>query len=179
MWMKSGRMKTFLFLLLFFSCSSVPLSRTELGDEKKQDISQQLKPFISDGCSLWPEGTAQDRSLWLECCVFHDLKYWRGGTQGEKNLADKEFKQCIAEKGYTQLASLMEFGVEVGGSPRYATSFKWGYGWTYDRGYVPLTPKEKKYLRTLAPKSGEDLSSYVDKKAIDSQIKKIPKIILP
>jgi hypothetical protein len=39
-----------------------------------------LAPFTSDGCSVFPDGTALQQSLWLQCCRAHDYAYWKGGT---------------------------------------------------------------------------------------------------
>jgi hypothetical protein len=37
-------------------------------------------------------------------------------------------------------------GVRVGGTPYLPTSFRWGYGWPYLRGYKVLTAQEKKQV---------------------------------
>ena len=44
-----------------------------------QSPAADIAPFTSDGCSSFPDGTPANQSLWLECCVRHDLAYWRGG----------------------------------------------------------------------------------------------------
>jgi hypothetical protein len=33
-------------------------------------------------------------------------------------------------------------GVRVGGSPYFPTPFRWGYGWSYPRGYGALSEQE-------------------------------------
>jgi hypothetical protein len=38
-----------------------------------------LKDFTSDGCSLFPDGTIINRAKWCECCLRHDIAYWRAG----------------------------------------------------------------------------------------------------
>lgn len=40
----------------------------------------------------------------------------------------------------------MRAGVGLGGSPYFPTDFRWGYGWSYVRGYKALTDEEKKLL---------------------------------
>src|SRR5271169_6094597 len=40
----------------------------------------ELKPFTTDGCSDFPNGTPEHQDLWLTCCIQHDLAYWMGGT---------------------------------------------------------------------------------------------------
>ena len=42
--------------------------------------ASDLRDFTSDGCSLFPDGTIGDRIKWCQCCLLHDIAYWRGGT---------------------------------------------------------------------------------------------------
>jgi len=104
--------------------------------------SNQLKAFVSDGCSAFPDGTLENQQLWLSCCVAHDFDYWRGGTYAERKQSDLNLKQCVADIGQDQVAELMLAGVRVGGSPYWPTRFRWGYGWPYSKGYGKLTPAE-------------------------------------
>ncbi len=107
-----------------------------------------IKPFSSDGCSLFPDRSLIDSTDWCLCCYEHDLRYWQGGTEQERAQADSIFKQCILEKtGNRQLAEVMYRGVRLGGSPSFPTWYCWGYGWDYRRGYKALTPAEKKEVR--------------------------------
>ena len=46
-----------------------------------------------------------------------------------------------------EIAEAMLRGVRVGGSPYWPTSFRWGYGWPYFRGYKPLSPDEQAAVR--------------------------------
>jgi len=105
-------------------------------------VADDLKPFISDGCSIFPDGTLEEKGLWLTCCIEHDKAYWRGGTEAEKKLADEQLKSCVVDIGEPLVAVLMKAGVWIGGSPYLPTSFRWGYGWEYSRGYKPLTAIE-------------------------------------
>ena len=41
----------------------------------------ELRDFTSDGCSLFPDGDIKDRALWCDCCLAHDISYWRGGAK--------------------------------------------------------------------------------------------------
>ncbi len=101
--------------------------------------------FTSDGCSLFPDGTLNDRSRWCECCFKHDIAYWRGGTEDERKVADKALRACVLERtGNKALADMMYEGVRVGGSSAFPTWYRWGYGWEYGRGYKPLTEDERK-----------------------------------
>ncbi len=102
-----------------------------------------LKPFESDGCSAFPDGTLADNELWLNCCVQHDLAYWQGGSAEQRNQADQDLKTCVAKVGKPMIAELMLAGVRVGGTPYLPTRFRWAYGWPYFRGYKTLSIKEK------------------------------------
>lgn len=106
-------------------------------------IGAELKPFTTDGCSAFPNGTIDQQSLWANCCIRHDLAYWQGGTYDQRLAADKSLEHCVAQVGEPKIAKLMLAGVRVGGSPYFPTSYRWGYGWPYPRGYKPLTADDK------------------------------------
>ena len=106
-------------------------------------IAQELKPFESDGCSIFPDGTLSQNKLWLNCCIAHDKAYWIGGTDKERLQADQELNACVAGIGEPEIAKVMLAGVRVGGSPYLPTPFRWGYGWRDSRGYKPLDDTEK------------------------------------
>ncbi len=101
-----------------------------------------LRPFTTDGCSGFPDGLPSHRDLWLRCCTDHDRAYWLGGTYDERLAADKQLRYCVAEAGNPAIAEIMLRGVRVGGSPWLPTSFRWGYGWPYGRGYQEIAPDE-------------------------------------
>ena len=105
-----------------------------------------LAPFTSDGCSAFPDGTLQNSRLWLQCCEAHDLAYWKGGTYQQRREADLELRQCVAQVGQKEIAQLMLAGVRVGGTPFLPTTFRWGYGWPYPRGYRPPTAEEQQQI---------------------------------
>lgn len=111
--------------------------------------ADELKPFVSDGCSAFPDGTFSQQQLWLKCCTEHDKAYWRGGTREERKLADQALQSCVAAVGEPAVAALMLAGVRVGGSPYWPTRFRWGYGWDYPRPYGPLTPSELEQVERL------------------------------
>ena len=106
----------------------------------------KIKPFTSDGCSSFPDGTYQQNQLWLNCCKAHDFAYWQGGTYQQRLDADKELKECVAKVGEPEIALLMLAGVRVGGTPFLPTTFRWGYGWSYPRFYGELTKEEKQQI---------------------------------
>nr|WP_158973001.1 hypothetical protein [Paraglaciecola sp. L3A3] len=102
-----------------------------------------LKPFQSDGCSAFPDGTIQHKQLWLSCCQKHDYDYWKGGTYQQRMDSDNRLQACVAAVGEPKIALLMLAGVRVGGTPYLPTKFRWGYGWSYPRFYGPLTAEEQ------------------------------------
>lgn len=109
-----------------------------------------LRPFSSDGCSLFPDSSLVSKDDWCSCCFEHDLVYWRGGTSEEREVADSRLKDCVLGKtGNEMLATLMYEGVRLGGSPYFYTWYRWGYGWDYDRKYQALTPGERKLADKL------------------------------
>lgn len=101
-----------------------------------------IRPFTTDGCSMFPEGTEKQKDLWLTCCINHDLDYWKGGTSEERLRTDQELKACVARTGEPEIARLMLAGVRVGGTPCVPTKFRWGYGWPWFRGYRELSDVE-------------------------------------
>lgn len=110
----------------------------------------ELRPFGTDGCSLFPDGPVGgaaadgDRRRWCDCCVWHDVAYWRGGTEAERRRADEALRDCVAARtGDTALAQTMYLGVRAGGHPAFPTWYRWGYGWSYGRGYAPLDARER------------------------------------
>ena len=103
---------------------------------------EALKEFTSDGCSMFPDGTREQKLLWHQCCVVHDLAYWLGGTAEERKDADQALKNCVADVDEPQIAKLMLAGVRVGGTPWLPTRFRWGYGWPWLRGYKVITEEE-------------------------------------
>jgi hypothetical protein len=105
--------------------------------------ADDLKPFTTDGCSSFPDGTIEHASLWANCCIRHDFAYWQGGTYEERLTADEELESCVARAGEPTIASLMLAGVRVGGTPYLPTSYRWGYGWPFMRGYEALTADDK------------------------------------
>ena len=128
----------FFFCIAIFSCSN--------------DV--ELSPFASDGCSLFPDSSLITKDDWCECCFQHDLAYWKGGTEEEREHADRKLKQCVFEKTQDEsLAKVMYEGVRFGGSPYFYNWYRWGYGWSYlgnHRGkYDALTEDEQQLAKKL------------------------------
>ncbi|MEN0042954.1 MAG: hypothetical protein AAF769_04140 [Pseudomonadota bacterium] len=103
----------------------------------------KLKPFTSDGCSLFPDRSIISEADWCSCCFDHDIAYWRGGTKTEREAADAALRDCVVKKtGDPAFGRLMYDGVRVGGSPYFLTWYRWGYGWPFERKYQALTDTE-------------------------------------
>ena len=113
----------------------------------------KLSDFTSDGCSLFIDGTFEDPDLWKECCLKHDIAYWQGGTEEEREAADIAFRECVQKKtGNAELAELMYQAVRTGGEPYYPTWYRWGYGWSIGRGYKSLSKSEMLQVETKLEK---------------------------
>lgn len=109
-----------------------------------------LVPFTSDGCSLIPDGTFKEPGLWCDCCQNHDLSYWQGGSADDRNRTDARLRDCVLAMTNDQLlAETIYHGVRAGGHPAFPTWYRWGYGWPYGRGYLPLSAMEKEQVQQL------------------------------
>ncbi|MFT6387940.1 MAG: hypothetical protein ACJAUP_001312 [Cellvibrionaceae bacterium] len=112
--------------------------------------AETLAPFVSDGCSAFPNGIFKQNKLWLSCCQQHDYDYWKGGTYKERVESDRALKACVSDVGELEIALLMQAGVRVGGTPFLPTTFRWGYGWSYPRLYGALSTSELKQVEVDA-----------------------------
>ena len=139
--------------------------------------SENILPFSTDGCSMFPDGSFQAKTLWQTCCIEHDKAYWRGGTYAERKAADKALKECVANVGQPKIAKLMLHGVRIGGSPYWYTPFRWGYGWPYLRGYKALTQQELLKVEAMAYSLAP--SFYRQKFSQESQINNQTNSIFP
>ncbi|WP_057831042.1 hypothetical protein [Colwellia sp. TT2012] len=129
-------MKSWLLIIILLSLTSTSVYAED-----------EIKPFTSDGCSSFPDGTLKDKELWLSCCTAHDFSYWMGGTYQARVEADELLRQCVSNVGEPFIAELMLVGVRVGGTPYLPTKFRWGYGWPYPRGYKAINEKENKKIQ--------------------------------
>ena len=141
-----------------------------LANKSRNDV--KLAEFKTDGCSGWlsvgwkqlsedfPEFAIRHGQLppWQECCVIHDQKYHKGGTElgsAEESFelrkqADLALKACVAgtspkrsaeleeiyglteaqvEFLYEAISELMYRAVRLGGMPCTEHPWRWGYGW--------------------------------------------------
>lgn len=115
--------------------------------------NRPLRPFTTDGCSCFPDGTPAKPDAWHHACVIHDVAYWKGGTFGERRAADQKLRDDVAARGYPRTAKWMYAGVRLGGSPWLPMKSRWGYGWPWGRGYRPLSGAEKAQAAALLRKA--------------------------
>lgn len=102
-----------------------------------------LRPFSTDGCSIYPDRSVATGQDWCACCVAHDRAYWRGGSEAERLRADEALRACVQERTDDPArAATMFRGVRIGGSAWWPTPFRWAYGWGYGRYYRPLDQAE-------------------------------------
>ncbi len=129
-----------------------------------------IRPFSSDGCSLFPDGTIKDRNKWCDCCLSHDIAYWQGGAEEDRKKADEALRECVLDRTRDRaLAETMYIGVRAGGHPAFPTWYRWGYGWPYGRGFKPLSDAEKIQVQ-------EGLGDYFQKHPSGYCEKHVPKI---
>ncbi len=113
--------------------------------------NRPLRPFTTDGCSSFPDGTPSQPNAWHDASVIHDIAYWRGGTFRERRAADLKLHDDVAARGYPRTSRWMYAGVRLGGGPWWPAKSRWGYGWPWGRGYRPLTEAEKAQAAALLP----------------------------
>jgi hypothetical protein len=122
----------------------------------------RLKPFASDGCSLFPDGNARNGS-WCACCVEHDFAYWKGGPEGERRAADSALGACIlARTGDSTLARTVYLGTRAGGSSYFPTWYRWGYGWPYGVRGVNAAPDSARAMEIRKRTAGMDRAAAAD-----------------
>ena len=146
-------MRVFRFGWIFIAvCGLCALSMSAIGK------TNRLKPFFTDGCSNWIDGTLRQPHLWRHCCVAHDKAYWLGGTAEQRKIADDELRACLKDETSKAMTDYMYYMVRWGGHPDWLTWYRWGYGWDYldngePRGYKTPTPEEQQQIDVLMPQA--------------------------
>lgn len=105
-----------------------------------------LKPFETDGCTLFVDGTLKKPGLWKHCCVEHDLRYWFGGDKADMDLTDLRLKSCVQEVAGASWASLIYNGVRAGHNSPVKAKTHWSWGWTVERPDSKLSREESLYV---------------------------------
>jgi hypothetical protein len=115
--------------------------------ELKDESSQYMRPFSTDGCTMYGEGTCEKPYAWTHCCVEHDFKYWHGGSAEEKTAADQELSNCVSKSGFSDHAFMMLMGINLFASH----TDRWGSGWHQNPGYRKLTNDEVEEYSRISP----------------------------
>lgn len=119
------------YLILLFSLSA---------------YSVELKPFVTDYCTYFFNGTLKSPKLWADCCHAHDLDYWVGGSSEDQLYSDQRLKSCIDSKGVKWMGALMYQGVRLGHHSPVKSKYHWSWGWQVKRKKVVLSSQEKKSI---------------------------------
>ena len=159
--------KWFVIVLVWGLAHSI-ISRAEVYEkdgriyfEKKDESSQYMRPFSTDGCTMYGEGTCEKPYAWTHCCIQHDYEYWHGGTMEEKTAADEALSNCVAHSGYPDHAFMMFLGINL--FARH--SDRWGSGWHQNPGYRQLTEEETEEYRRISP--DDEQKQEMNSKLID------------
>lgn len=125
----------------YISLVLVPLQASEL-----ENSAPLVRTFSSDKCTFWPDSTLLED--WSHCCIQHDLYYWAGGTEEQRELVDQELKSCVQESSSRLNAALMFAGVRLGSlSPVKFGGKQWGNAWGDKVRETPLTLQEIRNLK--------------------------------
>lgn len=128
-------------------------------------FARDLKGFVTDGCTYFPEGTGSRPDLWAQCCHYHDMKYWIGGTHSEQDQADITLRECVREKASNFYAELMYRGVRLGHYSPIKSKYRWGWGWNKKGYYGDLHTRDLLHAKQLIKKTN------LDKELIEKFIK--------
>lgn len=109
-------------------------------------VNNTLKPFETDGCTLFVDGTASRPGLWRHCCVEHDMRYWFGGDSTDLDRTDLRLKACVKEVAGSVWATLIYDGVRAGHSSPVKNKTAWGWGWMNARANTKLNADETIYI---------------------------------
>lgn len=126
-----------------------------------------LKPFETDGCTMFLDGTKEKPELWKHCCTYHDIRYWYGGTMKAQALSDIKLKQCVEKVAGPKWASLIYTGVRAGHYSPIKNKYAWAWGWTPKRDKEPLSTNDLTYVKQELLKLKESIKDV----SIDEFIK--------
>jgi hypothetical protein len=92
--------------------------------------------FTTDGCSAYPESSAQ-----RACCVAHDVGYWCGATP--RVDVDRDFRRCLRQVSSAFNSGVMYYAVRLGGGRFSPFPWRYGYGhpWPHRKPKAPSEPR--------------------------------------
>lgn len=109
--------------------------------------ANQLKPFVTDYCTMFADGTLAKPGLWKNCCLLHDIHYWYGGTEKDMDQTDLKLKSCVNEVAGSTWANLIYSGVRAGHHSPVKNIHKWNWGWETKRDNNELNAQEIIYVQ--------------------------------
>ncbi len=117
-----------------------------------------LKPFLTDYCTSYPEGTRQKPELWKHCCVEHDLYFWAGGSKSDRKETDVRLRECVAATGAHRQAKLIYAAVSIGAnSPIRFKTKQWGHAFENRTRYLALTAEESNLVVESLARQNPDI----------------------
>jgi hypothetical protein len=149
--------KALIILFFFFSVTSL---------KSEAKTANSLKPYFTDGCTLFLDGTHKHPGLWVHCCEEHDMRYWFGGNQDDMDKTDLRLKACVNDVAGATWGSLIYTGVRTGHMSPIKNKTHWGWGWKQNRSDTALNPSEVSYvideLRHL-PYDHETIEKFIER----------------
>lgn len=119
-----------------------------------------LKPFLTDYCTAYAEGTRDQPELWKHCCVEHDLYFWAGGSREDRKETDLRLKHCVEDTGAVEIARLIYAAVTIGGaSPIRFKTKEWGHAFEKRERYLVLSAEETALVINHLEHQNTDLSN--------------------
>ena len=123
-----------------------------------------LKPFFTDGCTLFVDGPPGQPELWRHCCVAHDLRYWFGGSNHDLDKTDLKLKACVENVAGPVWAEVIYQGVRLGHKSPIKNKTHWSWGWMIERENKGLNLIESLYVieeLKLLPMDREFIDSFI------------------
>ena len=122
--------------------------------------AKELRLFQTKGCGYEPKNI--DINSINNCCVAQQLKYWQGGTNKERSVANDALYTCVLnETNDEKLAALMK--KKETHSAYSLRDNRWGNGWSWGHFYKALKEDEKQevlsYLHFLKDSTDQYLTS--------------------
>jgi hypothetical protein len=138
-------------LLIFLSCIFITSATA---------ATVPLRPFATDYCTAYIEGTREHPNLWKHCCEEHDLYFWAGGSLDDRKASDLRLKSCVEKTGATVHAILIYTAVSIGGaSPIRFKTKEWGNAWENRSRYITLNESETSSILQHLEVNNTDLSN--------------------
>lgn len=141
-----------ILILLFLTLSLSPRAWTAAG----RPLFNSLKPFYTDGCTLFIDGPPSKPNLWRHCCVEHDLRYWFGGDREDAHNANLQLGACVKSVAGSLWGKIIYHGVEIGRYSPVKHPTHWGWGWETSIGHRKLDYEESLYVIAELRKTSVD-----------------------